>query len=312
MLTAMRNLLNSANVATAAHLEVEYPSTEVSGIKTTYLIDADCERFLAQYAEARRERMKQEFASSFLKPHRNSGYRLSGEICVLLTKTDISRGHFGFHNYYRMELIKRKGSELYILFTNWGRIGDQTGQYQRTPFSNLDEADKEFSSIFRSKTGNEFANINAFDEKPAKYSGGFERGRWIGVPATTLSSQSVLFRIVKVDSENAGNIAELDIDFDKSVAIDQEAAKTPLYGVIKDISNVRRLQERTRTVCQYQRSRVPFGCIFRSDLLQAQKVLAKLRDLKKEMEQCRMVSRGPDATLAILREQSKTTDEFYR
>ena len=50
---------------------------------------------------------------------------------------------------------------MYILFTNWGRIGDD-GQYQQTPFPNEDEAVKEFKKIFRSKTGNQWKDIKRF------------------------------------------------------------------------------------------------------------------------------------------------------
>ncbi len=52
---------------------------------------------------------------------------------------------------------------MYILFTNWGRIGD-TGQYQQTPFPTKEEAVKEFKKIFRAKTGNKWQEVNIFFE----------------------------------------------------------------------------------------------------------------------------------------------------
>uniref|UniRef100_A0A9J2Q7J6 Poly [ADP-ribose] polymerase n=1 Tax=Ascaris lumbricoides TaxID=6252 RepID=A0A9J2Q7J6_ASCLU len=177
MLQAMKKLSKTTNV------EIEMPAADISNIMVRHDVKADSERFLLRDAETRAEAARKDVSKTRRKPHKNSGYEQTGEICVtkfngsddeilykvLLTKTDVTYGSYGFHNFYRMELIQRKGSELYILFTNWGRIGDYDGQYQRTPFSSLAEADKEFCSIFRSKTGNEFSNISNFQELPNKY-----------------------------------------------------------------------------------------------------------------------------------------------
>jgi predicted DNA-binding WGR domain protein len=67
-----------------------------------------------------------------------------------------------------MQLIKRRSIELYILFTNWGRIGDE-GQYQRTPFNTLADGVKEFAKVFKSKTGNDWKDIQNFDAQPKRY-----------------------------------------------------------------------------------------------------------------------------------------------
>jgi len=57
---------------------------------------------------------------------------------------------------------------MFVLFTRWGRIG-QTGQYQRTPFASKEEAIAEFEKIFKSKSGNLWADRNKFERKPKKY-----------------------------------------------------------------------------------------------------------------------------------------------
>ena len=57
---------------------------------------------------------------------------------------------------------------MYILFTNWGRIGDE-GQYQQTPFPTKDEAVKEFKKIFRAKTGNYWKDVHFFETHDNKY-----------------------------------------------------------------------------------------------------------------------------------------------
>lgn len=47
---------------------------------------------------------------------------------------------------------------MYLLFTRWGRIGDN-GQFQQTPFPQLSDAIKEFRKIFRAKTGNDWTRL---------------------------------------------------------------------------------------------------------------------------------------------------------
>ena len=131
--------------------------------------------------------------TSLFQVDRNSQMEKNGEIYwdkeakqpydCLLTKTDIMYGIGGMHNFYKFQLIKQKflhitnetsdSSSLYILFTRWGRIGT-TGQYQRTPFTKLDEAKIEFAKIFKQKTGNDFNEVvlkkeKKFELKPKKY-----------------------------------------------------------------------------------------------------------------------------------------------
>ena len=89
---------------------------------------------------------------------------------VRLTKTDVGYGLIGFYNFYRMQIIQHKSkTNLFFLFTRWGRIGDGEGQHQMTPFSTLDECRKEFSKVFREKTGNLWKDVEQFQSKPKKY-----------------------------------------------------------------------------------------------------------------------------------------------
>ena len=89
---------------------------------------------------------------------------------ILLNKVDVQFSQCGLYNFYRMQIWKEDHKELYILFTNWGRIERyMNGQYQNTPFSKADEAIQEFTKIFKSKTGNEWSNRNSFEEKHKKY-----------------------------------------------------------------------------------------------------------------------------------------------
>lgn len=99
---------------------------------------------------------------------------------VILTKTDVSYGLYGIHNFYKIQLITHsytneedKQQQVCVLFTRWGRIGDQ-GQCQRTPFASLAEAKDEFAKLFKQKTGNDFVDTvlekkKPFESKPRRY-----------------------------------------------------------------------------------------------------------------------------------------------
>jgi predicted DNA-binding WGR domain protein len=60
---------------------------------------------------------------------------------------------------FNSQVVHQKGKDFYLLFTRWGRIGD-AGQFQQTPFSESDEAIKEFRKIFKAKTGNDWTHLS--------------------------------------------------------------------------------------------------------------------------------------------------------
>ena len=68
-------------------------------------------------------------------------------------KIDVGFGALGLYNFYRIQIWKEEHKELYVLFTNWGRIDRYSqGQYQNTLFSTAEEAIKEFGKIFKAKS----------------------------------------------------------------------------------------------------------------------------------------------------------------
>jgi predicted DNA-binding WGR domain protein len=76
---------------------------------------------------------------------------------VYMTKVDITNGPYGDFVFYKMQMVFDTNRELYIVLTRYGRIGE-TGVNQRTPFTEVEEAKKEFETIFKQKSGNEWAN----------------------------------------------------------------------------------------------------------------------------------------------------------
>ena len=85
-----------------------------------------------------------------------------------LTKVNLQNGIYGEYMFYFIQLIHDLGKDMYIVTTQFGRIGEE-GANQRSPFNSIDEAKKEFSKIFKSKTGNLWEERERFDRKKGKY-----------------------------------------------------------------------------------------------------------------------------------------------
>ncbi|CAI2353658.1 unnamed protein product [Caenorhabditis sp. 36 PRJEB53466] len=222
-------------------------------------VDEDSNNFLTKWAEENDKKKSIEAP----KPHQNSTYQTSGTVgfCedtqqyfnVLLNKTDLNYGRYGFHNFYRMQIIKRRDADLYILFTNWGRIGDGIGEFQTTPFNSIELAAKEFKSIFKSKTGNEWAPLAYFQEQPKKY------------------------RLVETDSAPT-DLAEVELTWKKNTE------KDPIRKIIADISDPKILKTYASGV-NMARCSQPFGRFTKANIEKAKSVLDKLEKNAKRIQQ---------------------------
>ena len=71
---------------------------------------------------------------------------------------DSTNGNSDIANANGEKKIKFDQNQMCVLFTRWGRIGDP-GQYQRTPFSNFQEAKDEFCKIFKQKIINSIIRL---------------------------------------------------------------------------------------------------------------------------------------------------------
>ena len=91
---------------------------------------------------------------------------------VHLSKVKINKYVYGEFLFYHMQLLVNDKRKMYNLITRWGRFGNDA-QYQNTPFTDINEAIKEYNKIFLSKTGNKWEQIklnkNDFERKPKKY-----------------------------------------------------------------------------------------------------------------------------------------------
>lgn len=99
----------------------------------------------------------------------SAGELIKGEeYDALLTKVDVKNGRFGLNVFYRLQLVQDEIQGIFIVFTNWGRIGE-TGKFQNTPFHSSSDAVAEFKKIFRSKTGNQWDERDSFTKQSKKY-----------------------------------------------------------------------------------------------------------------------------------------------
>ena len=87
---------------------------------------------------------------------------------TLMVKVEISYGYYSGNTFYKMQILREKVRDVYILFTRWGRVGTD-GQYQQTPFSKIEDARKEFCSVFKSKSGNAWEDRHDFKKSSRKY-----------------------------------------------------------------------------------------------------------------------------------------------
>lgn len=65
-----------------------------------------------------------------------------------MIKVDLKNGIYGDYVFYKLQLLYDTNRDLYVVFTRWGRIGED-GMNQRTPFSKLSEAKEEYLKIFK-------------------------------------------------------------------------------------------------------------------------------------------------------------------
>ncbi|CAD6186973.1 unnamed protein product [Caenorhabditis auriculariae] len=282
MFAAMSKLTGSKQTQT---LKVD--GEKVDDLKADLDVNGDCAKFIKKWAEVHDKKKKAEVP----KPHRISGFKDGGEVVyceetkqyfdVLLNKTDLSYGTYGFHNFYRMQLIKRRDADLWILFTNWGRIGQGEGENQTTPFSVLALAIKEFKSVWKSKTGQEWAPLSEFAEQPKKY------------------------RLVENDSSPT-NLA--DVDIPKY----QHEEKDVIRRMIRDISEPEKLKNYAKQNSVFSITSMPFGRVSYETIERAEEILDQCEKNFKDLEALLLKDNKTDAEVLSGHQKAiELSSEFY-
>ncbi|CAJ0576993.1 unnamed protein product, partial [Mesorhabditis spiculigera] len=265
-------------------------SNKFEALKSSLNYDQDATDFLAKHwAQEEENKTKAERE----RPHPKSGYEKTGEIVyddeagqlykVLLNKTDLQYGTFGFHNYYRMELLKRKDTDLYVLFTHWGRIGDPTGEFQCTPFSDLPKAAKEFKSVFRQKCGQDWGPLAQFQDLDKKY------------------------RLVEASPKAVVRLHKLPITLNTQTSGDQ------VYEFLRDITQVKSLANYMKQVCVGNvGSQSPLGGLSSEKVEKAREVLKEIVSLNEHINKLREdPNPDHDKLLTSLTQQRVLSSQFF-
>ncbi|ETP00743.1 hypothetical protein F441_21908, partial [Phytophthora nicotianae CJ01A1] len=192
------------------------------------------------------------------------------ELDALLTKV---RAKSGLSVFFRLQLIHDEVEDVYLLFTNWGRIGE-TGQFRKTPFRDETEAINDFKKIFQSKTGNSWESRapGEFVKKPKKY--------------------NLVQRVnhsTKVDDEVTRSFREdMESGASKGVVFpeprDPDLLSSPsVMAMLAAITDVRNLQLAAQTSCGFAGGNLLLAK--QDDIRVALRNLAEIRGVLEEKEE---------------------------
>jgi predicted DNA-binding WGR domain protein len=148
-----------------------------------------------------------------------------------------------------------KGRDLWILFTRWGRIGEE-GACQKTPYSK-EECIEQFEKIFMSKTKNDWNDRENFKKHWWKY-------QLTNVNYSKVSHQDYL----------------VPFDFTNSKPSDLSPS---VQEILREITQVSMYVKGIKD-SGIDTDQMPFSNINRNDLLKARESLTNLREILEELE----------------------------
>ena len=140
-------------------------------------MDFDVNEDYQKYIAVMKEKLKKEKVD--IEEDFENDERVQGKVKILLddkscpyainlAKVDINYGQYSTNLFYKMHIYEEQVRKVYILFTNWGRMGEE-GQYQFTPYFSKLDCIQEFKKIFKEKTSNEYENRANFAQVSQKY-----------------------------------------------------------------------------------------------------------------------------------------------
>ncbi|KAL3936424.1 MAG: hypothetical protein SGBAC_008253 [Bacillariaceae sp.] len=189
---------------------------------------------------------------------------------IVMAKVETS--HYGYtysqNKFYKMQIVEDPMKGLFVLVTNWGMVGDGGGQKQETPFSTRAEAEKEFTKIFKSKSGNPWDDYLAgsFEPKVGKY-------RPVNILPKNYEKPDLpdIARMVAC-GEDAMDLMEDYKDVVKDSALSSELAET-----IKAFVNPKEMSSAAKHI-GLEQERLPLGMISIEIVLKAEQQLQKIEE----------------------------------
>jgi ankyrin repeat protein/predicted DNA-binding WGR domain protein len=202
-----------------------------------------------------------------------------------MVKVDISYGYYSGNTFYKMQILREKIRDIYIVFTRWGRVGTD-GQYQQTPFSKLEEAKKEFSSIFKSKTGNLWEERLNFKKVDKKY-------RLVPV-----HKQHRVENFLKAFNYRDSRIPDTKLEH-------------AVFKLIRRVCNYKTISTALRVEFNIDETVLPLQSLTKERLLDAEAVLKSLAKAIEHYDEVRNQRNDLNRITQAAEEISKLSSEFY-
>lgn len=267
-------------VTTSILNEIDFPSARPN-------YEEDFERFIEQCSRDAKEK-RAKFNERVPVDHCAVG---NYEVCydgddaydIYMVKVEISYGYYSGNTFYKMQILREKVRDIYIVFTRWGRVGTD-GQYQQTPFSKIEDARKEFCSIFKSKSGNLWEDRHNFVKSARKY-------RLVPFVAKTRFENYI----------KAFNF--------KDPKLPRSQLPKEIFALMRRICNYKIITNALRSH-HYDSSIVPLHSLSRERILDAQAVLDGLKKTLDSYEAARK-SRELSRIQDFAEELTKLTSEFF-
>lgn len=202
---------------------------------------------------------------------------------VVLVKVNISYSYYSMNLFYKMQLLYETNRKLFILFTNWGRVGTP-GQFQQTPFFSKEEAVKEFSKIFKEKTRNEWASVGSFEKKYRKYN------------LVSITNRRKYKQVLK------------PFDFDSAAM-----AKSRIPEILQDLMRAltsSKMFQLAYDSFEISSEHLPFGYLNRDTLVKAKNLVKEIRSLLRKQQFSRRVI-DMKKRLELAEEINAKTSSFY-
>ena len=177
---------------------------------------------------------------------------------MLMTKIDIKSRWCSLYNFYKLQLIRNKGKDIFLLLTRWGRIGDE-GQHQETPFPTLAECKAEYMKVFKAKTKNDWNNLENFVPQPLKY---------------RLVSREIRYYDQYKNIEYDLREKEIPEHFDNTI-----------FSVLLEACDLKNIGKFMEDNFQLNATRLAFGFIKPENVAKAENILKKIKEQVTKMDQ---------------------------
>lgn len=276
-------------------VELNFPTPILDEIKwdqLNYSFVDDSKEFLENL---QKEYVDTSCQQDILKPDSLSGLESVGEIVIdtekempydiVMTVVDLNYGAYGIYNFYKMQIIKHKHKELFLLFTCWGRVGD-VGQYQRTPFSTLNECVKEFTRIFKAKSGNNWDDVKNFQPQPKKY------------------------RLVQLEKKKTFPTTNLKLNLASELASKLPSSLKKLLESMMDVHTMEGTLKDLGVDIDF--STLPFGSLTDITLIAAEGILKDIGNIISEKDNLRQNVKSHEKFAELMHKIVKLSEEFYQ